>query len=387
LNWKEFKINEYFSLRLYDGEEPTIYVLGVPFMQCAFLLLNIEGNKVTDLDEIESIDEAAEKLDTSMENAVDAVKYRIPPDVEFWGHCSNLQVWYEHGYDTRLLHSNLAFPLLRRLSEAGDLLAKKIFQKEIIKRYESGTKTTREFLDLEGFLYELPLDIRLHLTLENDDFNAFVGLTEEIPPLEEEGKVFNTSMIEILSGRIDDGMIKIQDRRVVELNLRNLKIQEFPKSILKFKYLRTLILENNKLSSLPPDLIQLENLEEAWLENNKLRNLPQSICNLRNLKTLRLGANEISNLPYEIGNLKELNFLQISGNFLKRLPDSICKLKKLENLIINRNNLKEIPECFANMESLKVINVRNNPFKELPEALKRLKESKNIEIRSEFIKN
>ena len=138
-------------MRLYEGEEPTIYVLGVPFMQCAFLLLNISVDKISDFDEIDSIDEAAEKLDASMENIVDAVRYRIPPDVEFWGHCSNLQVWYEHGYDTRLLHSNLAFPLLKKLSEAGDPLAKNIFQKEIIKRYENGTKTTREFLDLEGF--------------------------------------------------------------------------------------------------------------------------------------------------------------------------------------------------------------------------------------------
>ena len=207
MKWKEFEINEYFSLRLYDGEEPTIYVSGVPFMQCAFLLLNIEVNKVSEFDEIDSIDEAAEKLDASMENFVDAIKYKIPPEVAFWGHCSNLQVWYEYGYDTRLLHSNLAFPLLKKLSEAGDPLAKKIFQKEIIKRYENGTKSTREFLDLEGFLFELPIDIRLHLTLESDDFDAFVDLSEEIPPLEEEGRILDISMIEELSGRIDDGRI------------------------------------------------------------------------------------------------------------------------------------------------------------------------------------
>ena len=236
MKWKEFEINEYFSLRLYEGEEPTIYVLGVPFMGCAFLLLNIDVDKMSDFDEIDSIDEAAEKLDASMENAVDAVKFKIPPEVEFWGHCSNLQVWYEHGYDTRLLHSNLAFPLLKKLSEAGDPLAKKVFQKEIIKRYENGTKTTREFLDLEGFLYDLPIDVRLHLTLESDEFDAFIELSEEIPPLEEEGIVLDYPMIEVLSGRIDDGRIKIQNKRVVELNLSNLKIRTFPKSILKFKF-------------------------------------------------------------------------------------------------------------------------------------------------------
>lgn len=288
MKWKEFKINEYFSLRLYDGEEPTIYVLGVPFMQCAFLLLNIDINKVSEFDEIESIDEAAEKLDASMENLVDAVKFKIPPEVEFWGHCSNLQVWYEYGYDTRLLHSNLAFPLLKKLSEAGDPLAKKMFQKEIIKRYENGTKTTRDFLDLEGFLYELPLDVRLHLTLEGEDFDAFVGLSEEIPPREKEGNLKVTPMIEILSGRIDEDLIKIQNKHIIELNLRDMNIETFPKSILKFKFLRVLALRNNKISSLPKELSQLENLEEIWLSNNSFKELPEVLKKMKKLKNMKI---------------------------------------------------------------------------------------------------
>ena len=53
---------------MYEGEEPTIYVLGVPFLGCSFLLLKIDVNKVSEFDEIESIDEVAEKLDASMEN-------------------------------------------------------------------------------------------------------------------------------------------------------------------------------------------------------------------------------------------------------------------------------------------------------------------------------
>ena len=170
----EFRINEYFSLRLYDGEEPTIYVSGVPFMQCAFLLLNIEVNKVSEFDEIKSIDEAAEKLDASMENEEDAYEFNIPPETKFWGHSSNLQVWYENDYNTKLLHSNLAFPLLKRLTEAGDPLAKRVFLEEIMKRYENGTKKTREFLELEGFLRYLPLDVQLHIVLNDDDYNTLM---------------------------------------------------------------------------------------------------------------------------------------------------------------------------------------------------------------------
>ena len=80
------------------------------------------------MEDIESIDEAAKKLNHSLENDIN--EYTIPPEVEFWGHSSNLQTWYEYGYDLRLLHSNLAFPLLQKLTDIGDPLAKKVLEKK-----------------------------------------------------------------------------------------------------------------------------------------------------------------------------------------------------------------------------------------------------------------
>lgn len=71
---------------------------------------------------------------------------QIPPEVEFWGHCSNLQIWTEYDYDARLLHSNLAFPLLRELTKFGDPQAKKVFKDEIFKRFSSGFFVTQQFL-------------------------------------------------------------------------------------------------------------------------------------------------------------------------------------------------------------------------------------------------
>lgn len=65
---------------------------------------------------------------------------------------SNLQVWVECEYDTRLLHRNIAFPLLEKLTEAGDPLAKKRFKEEIAKRYSSKNPTVIKFLELEGYL-------------------------------------------------------------------------------------------------------------------------------------------------------------------------------------------------------------------------------------------
>ena len=122
----EFIINDYIALKLEDSKT-NIYVLGELFIQCKYLLMNIPIQDIERYDEINSIDEAAEKLDKSLERGNPEVfTINILPEVEFWGHCSNLQVWAEQDYDTRFIHSNLAFPLLKKLTEVGDLKASKI---------------------------------------------------------------------------------------------------------------------------------------------------------------------------------------------------------------------------------------------------------------------
>jgi len=146
---QEVRVNEYITLRL-EGKKTVIYILGEKFQQCKYLLINVPVDVVSTFDEIQSIDEAAEKLDRTMEREVN--KINIPPETEFWGHCSNLQVWTENFYNTRLLHRDLAFPLLKELVEVGDLKAKQVIKEEICKRLESGSKTVIDFLSEEGYL-------------------------------------------------------------------------------------------------------------------------------------------------------------------------------------------------------------------------------------------
>lgn len=146
----EYKINDFLKLSLESGNT-NIYVGGKLFKQCKYLFLNIPVAKNADYNEIESIDEAADKLDHSMESG-NPKKYQLPPDVEFWGHCSNLQAWFENAYDTRLLHSNLAFPLLRALGEAGDPLAQKVFKQAIIQRFAYGYPGVVQYLLTENYL-------------------------------------------------------------------------------------------------------------------------------------------------------------------------------------------------------------------------------------------
>lgn len=147
---KEFKVNDYITLRL-DAGKTVIYVKGERFQQCKYLLLNIPINQISSFDEIDSINEVAEKLDKSLES-IDSELGDLPPEVEFWGHCSNLQVWMEEDYDTRFLHCNLAFPLLKKLYKLGDPTAKRVFKEEIIKRLSYNHSPTILYLFEKNFL-------------------------------------------------------------------------------------------------------------------------------------------------------------------------------------------------------------------------------------------
>lgn len=144
----EFKINQFITLKL-ENEKTFIYVNGRRFSQCKFLLLHTSFEEIQDL-YLNSVDQMEEILDNSLEEGNNEIK--VSPESEFWGHCSNLQVWSEYDYDTRLLHRNLAFPLLKKLTELGDMVAKKVFKEEIIKRLSSGCPNTVYFLSTEGYL-------------------------------------------------------------------------------------------------------------------------------------------------------------------------------------------------------------------------------------------
>lgn len=92
----------------------------------------------------------------------------ITPEQEFWGHCSNIQTWVEYDYDTRILMSNLSFPLLRELAKLGDLKAKKVYKEEIAQRLESGYPSVVQYLVNQGYIGEFsPFEFRT--ILESND--------------------------------------------------------------------------------------------------------------------------------------------------------------------------------------------------------------------------
>ena len=178
---KEFKINDYISLRL-EKDKTNIYINDEKIIQCKYLLLQEPGdNSIVHDENFPSIDRLAEGLDKSLElnDSIGAQDYRIDSEVEFWAHCSNIQVWAENNYDTQMLHANLSFPLLKKLTIAGDPLAKEVFKKEIRKRFKSGDLKVMTFLTQEGYLDYIGWD-EYDLLFEDIDFNTRKELQQRV---------------------------------------------------------------------------------------------------------------------------------------------------------------------------------------------------------------
>ena len=146
----EFRLSEHITLKL-EHNHTIIYVDNERFDQCKRILFtnpqnNERQNQINSIDEAVNILRADPPMDHRPKDLI------ITPEMEFWAHCSNLQAWIENDYDTRLLHSNLAFPLLIELAEVGDPLAKKVFKDELARLFESGYPSVVTYLLTEGYL-------------------------------------------------------------------------------------------------------------------------------------------------------------------------------------------------------------------------------------------
>lgn len=159
----EFIINSFLSLRLEDNQT-NIYIDGELFKQCEYVLSNIPRDEIDfkKFEDIESIDEAVDLMVWSTHGpqyGFFKIMEEIEPETVFWVHCSNLQAWYEHDYDSWLLDSNLAFPLLKKLVQVGDPIANRVFKEEIEKRLESGYPNVIIFIFESGLLKGLNQEV------------------------------------------------------------------------------------------------------------------------------------------------------------------------------------------------------------------------------------
>ncbi len=102
---------------------------------------------------IESVDDIFAELVGGLQEHEfqDLYEGAITAEEKFWGYCSNLQVWVENEYNTDLLYTKIAFPLLKCLLDAGDPIAKEIYKKELLRQFKNRNFDAIIFIITEGF--------------------------------------------------------------------------------------------------------------------------------------------------------------------------------------------------------------------------------------------
>ncbi|MFX1316578.1 MAG: Rab family GTPase [Promethearchaeota archaeon] len=167
---KIFKINDLVDLRLINNKT-HIYIKDEPFSICAHLLLNIPVDSIHRYDDAKSIDEVVEVF-----RSTEQIQYIISPEEEFMGHCSNIQAFFESGLNTDILHTNIAFPLLKKLVELKFEPARRVFKEEIAIRFNEGINSSRLFLYSRGYLDYLNEE-------EKHALKDYVNFTKFIKPI------------------------------------------------------------------------------------------------------------------------------------------------------------------------------------------------------------
>jgi len=362
---KEIKLNKYLGLKL-ENNTTFIYIKDKPIYSCKKLILNITKEDAKLYDSIESIDEASEiyklyqlqdKLLDEEEHYVNKEDYGIDfdlsPEEEFWAHTSNLQAWVEHDYDTRILKSDMAFPLLKKLADAGDPKARAVFKEEIAKRLASGYSPVIEYLFEQKYLRYL-----------NNEEILFSLLTlneaELLKNWEKQFNVYFNYMPKFYSQITDHYQLRIPKYKVVQMlrkdpSMANSSIEEMRNAMQKFyykeerksrsftiqnKHITGLILNYCNLSEVPPELKELKNLENLNLSNNPLGRVPKWIKNFKKLRILKLNHSNLKKFPEEVLLLDSLEDLHLGGNKITEIPESIYSLPKLKELNLSLNPIK-----------------------------------------------
>ncbi|KKL81296.1 hypothetical protein LCGC14_1996190, partial [marine sediment metagenome] len=430
---REFKVNEYITLKLENGKT-NIYVTGKLFKQCKYLLIKIPISDIASFEDIESIDEAAKRLNHSLENNIS--EYTIPPEVEFWGHSSNLQAWYENGYDLRLLHSNLAFPLLKKLTDVGDPHAKQLFKEELTKRLTGGAYSVMELLVNKNYFKLFNRD-ELWSVLEDLHNNVFRTYNNYISvkyyflkKLIEMGdkvaeKFFKDGILKSLSKGFNSIVLYFYEMGYINYISRDefwrifgadgMILYEIEQYVKKYEIIAGKKIYKNQLDGFEyfklHDDILLEygpmiftfeggkitgigifgNEKEVSGENPdlcgenmgnlELKRLPDSIGRLISLKSLKLCDIGLKKLPRSMMSLKNLKFLSLTGNPQLKLPDFLWELKSLELLDLSNNNLTTITDSIKKLENISELHLFQNYLKSFPkQSFEKLKNLKFIGI-------
>jgi len=321
-----FRINEYLELRL-ENKKTLIYVNGEQYIHCKKLIITEEMLNREQSEDMKSIDDLLEYEET--ENFGNFIS--ISPEEEFWGHCSNLQAWYENDYRTEYLDSRIAFPLLKKLSACKDALAEKVFKQEIGKKFESGTIQTVNYL----------IENKYHHYLEKEELMPFL-LKEykEIDLLNDlEGEIGFELKLKSEFDPVERNSFLVQNQNVIGLDL-DLNITEIPQSVFKLANLKHLIISGDGKISNIQGLKSLKKIKTLRIYRLRLDYLGDVLIHLKDLQELELFNVGLKELPQNIGHSKSLRILSCPFNKIKKIPKSINELDNLKILDLSSNDIQ-----------------------------------------------
>ena len=387
-------------------------------------------DKVREYDTINSIDEAEAALDNSLEGG-GAYRYDISAETEFWGHCSNLEAWAENNYDTRLLHRNLAFPLLRRLTEVGDPQAKRVFKEEILNRVLTGYPNVIRYLSQMGYFRHLrDLDYEKVIESSNADIiENFIrvlgsntrGVSFHIKKIlqrfrELSNKAFKEKIVELLKN-LDVELYKgfQKSRLLKDLNKNLIKeLVHDPHSILKEFYYHfrdseyflnsklALDLSNQSIKEIEEikGISRLKHLIKLDLSNNNISKI-QGLEHLENLSILKLGNNPLNkSLIDDLGGLDHNGYANKPEKFVDYckkhpLPSSEhVRRNGIDYEIINKTllirnaeitNLNEIEGLFK-LKELEYLDLCNNLLTSL-KGIHKLENLRILDVRNNYLRD
>lgn len=373
---REYKINQYITLKLIDGKT-VIFVNGEEFKQCKYLLLNIPIDEMQFLSEIESIDEAVGKLDFSLEsqNYRDKTS-KIPPEAEFWAHCSNLQVWAENDYRSNILHRNIAFPLLKKLVDARDLKARKVFKEEIAIRVLSQHFRTVQFL----------VDGRYLKHLSNAEIKSVILEALELNLLETLFLLFKRGYFKLFTDEEINSIFENFYQKLMET--KNNEIRQVACEL--FEHIALSLIEKQ----FTPEELYFEYEKESTYDGHivalEIRKKPsyemdiKDICGLKyltKLKRLILRNFEVNSIK-QLENMVELNALELSNCQISEIED-MDSFQYLKKLIMPQNRISEITGIFT-LANLEILNLRYNNISKIVQ-LNTLNNLRELDLRENNI--
>ena len=250
-----------------------------------------------------------------------------------------------------------------------------------------------------------------------------------------------------LINRITSEFVEISGeeyKRIIEMDLSGLELNNLPSSIGDLQYLEELDLSNNYFSDLPEELcdvygngvvLNIENnllcnpttithciLDQIkvdfekqsctkvkydqemdfllqFIRDNNLDAISTNIFDdiewswsgtdsvltsdgkqVERIKDIKWIAYGISSIPGTIQHLEFLQQMELEGNNLSILPAELKYLKRLIDLQIHDNNLIALPEFIGNLDDLVSLDIHNNQLTELPLSIGSLSKLETLNI-------